>query len=279
MNIAVSTAGGIRRYVAAEPHPLVKELLASQGLSGTEAEPSPGALIVPAEPAVSLVIGLNGGASDGFVTTAGRMYRSAAPARPEPQTWVSLTLTLPGAYRLLDGTLGELDRSVHKLTDVFGAPAAELAEHIGEAPAWEQRFAALEGFLARRSVSGSEPAPEVLLAWRRLVTSGGTTSIGAVADEVGWSPQHLVRTFRRTFGQPPKTLARLLRLRATLRRVRAEGTWQSAAFDAGYFDQAHFARDLREFAGTTPSRYVRAALPCGCVRQAKSLQDRAPEVP
>ncbi|MEV5576573.1 helix-turn-helix domain-containing protein [Spirillospora sp. NPDC052269] len=280
VDIAVSTTGNTRRYVAVQPHPQLRDLLATHGLSGTETASSPGSLIVPAEPTVSLVIDLNGARSDGFVTAAGRMHRSAAPTTPKPEAWVSLTLTLPGAYRLLGARLGELDRPVLKLSDVLGvALAAELAERVGEAPTWDRRFAAMQDLLTTHLTSGTAPAPGVLLAWRRLVASGGTVPVGAVADEVGWSSQHLVRMFRRSFGQPPKNLARLLRLRAVLRRVRAEGSWQEAAFDAGYFDQAHFTRDLREFTGTTPSRYLRAALPCGCVRQVNSLQDRSPDVP
>jgi AraC-like DNA-binding protein len=130
-------------------------------------------------------------------------------------------------------------------------------------------------FLAARAASGSDPAAEVVFAWRRLVESSGRLPIGTVADEVGWSRQHLIRMFRRCFGQPPKTLARMVRLRTALSRARAEGRWQQAAADAGYFDESHFVRDLREFTGTTPGRYLRAALPCGCVRQVNSLQDRS----
>ncbi|MEV4225300.1 AraC family transcriptional regulator [Nonomuraea sp. NPDC049725] len=246
-------------------------------LSGTETTGWLGALIVPAEPTVSLVVDLTSEASDGFVV-AGWMYRAAAPAVRGPQAWASLTLTLPEAHRLLGGRLGELAGPSQRLTEVLGADGRELAERIGEARTWEQRFAVMRGFSADRTTQGPAVVPGVLLAWRRLIESGGKVPIGAVAVEVGWSSQHLIRMFRRSFGHPPKTLARLLRLRATLRRVRAEGRWEQAAFDAGYHDQAHFARDLRAFTGTSPSRYVRAALPCGCVRQANSLQDWARDV-
>lgn len=277
VEIAVSAAGDTRRYVATGLG--LGGLLAGNGVSGTEAASSQGPLVVPAEPTVSLVVDLSGARSDGFVTAAGRMYRSAAPKASGSAAWVSLNLTLPGAFRLLGGGLGELDRPVHGLAEVLGARGAELAERVGEAPTWERRFTVVHDFLLRQETLGGAPSPEVLLAWRRLVDSKGTVPVGALADEVGWSSQHLVRTFRRSFGRPPKTLARLLRLRATLRRVRAEGTWRQAAFDAGYYDQAHFTRDLREFTGTTPGRYVRAALPCGCVRQVNSLQDGQVDVP
>ncbi|MFI6318983.1 helix-turn-helix domain-containing protein [Nonomuraea sp. NPDC050556] len=226
----------------------------------TEAHDVPGPLLVPAEPSVSLVVNLSGPVA-GFVTAAGRTYRSAAPAAPGPRAWATLTLSPPDAYRVLGVAP---DRPVLALEDVLGTAGRDLAERLREAG----DFTAMEAFLRERLASGRPPAPEVVRAWRRLAASGGRVPVRLLAEEVGWSHQHLTRMFHRQLGRPPKTLARLLRLRVALRRMR-EDTWQ-AAVAAGYFDEAHFARDLREFTGSTPGRYLREALPCGCVQ---SLQD------
>ena len=79
--------------------------------------------------------------------------------------------------------------------------------------------------------------------------------IGALADELGWSRRHLAATVRQELGMAPKPLARLLRFEGALQRLRAGADLADAALDSGYYDQAHFNRDFRAFAGVTPTEY------------------------
>ncbi|MGC0420143.1 helix-turn-helix domain-containing protein [Embleya sp. AB8] len=278
---------GARRIVdarrGAHADGLLRGVLAGEGCSGTEVARLRGGLIVPAEPSVSVVINLFASGTEtsaGFVTAAGLRYAGSAPvASPTidagPRAWVTLTLTPPGAYRVLGLPLAELDRPATGLSDVLGPAALELAARLREAAGWVERFDLLREFAVGRAEHGGSPAPEVTRAWARLTETGGRIPVRRLADEVGWSHQHLIRMFHRQLGHPPKTLARLLRLRGTLRDIRADGRVDQAVFAAGYHDRAHFARDLREFVGTTPGRYVRGALPCGCVTEADAVGDPA----
>jgi AraC-like DNA-binding protein len=159
-------------------------------------------------------------------------------------------LTPLGARRLLGMPMGELTRQVVELEDLIGPNA--LAERLATAPDWATRFDLLERAIAGRTLSAAPVAPELEWAWRRLHEH---VSIGALADELGWSRRHLAATVRRELGMQPKLLARLLRFEHALGRLRAGDDLADVALDSGYYDQAHFNRDFKAFAGVTPTEY------------------------
>ena len=106
---------------------------------------------------------------------------------------------------------------------------------------------------------------ELFLAWRRLRSSSGKTSVGGLARELGWSHRRLIARFREQIGMPPKMLSRVLRFERVSGLLRDTPAPRLAelALDCGYYDQAHLNRDFRDFAGTTPGAYLAARLPEG----------------
>ena len=70
-----------------------------------------------------------------------------------------------------------------------------------------------------------------------------------------WSRQRLVNGFRDDVGLAPKVAARVLRFEVVTSRLRstAPQSWTELALDAGYFDQAYLAREVRRLAGFSPS--------------------------
>jgi AraC-like DNA-binding protein len=76
-----------------------------------------------------------------------------------------------------------------------------------------------------------------------------------LAAELGWSRRHLAVRVHEELGMPPKALARVLRFERAVERLRAGDDLAALALDAGYYDQAHFNRDFRAFAGATPTDY------------------------
>lgn len=174
------------------------------------------------------------------------------------QEGIQLELTPAGVRRLLGAPVAALTGASVELRDVMGRSATYLREALAGVPDWPERYRLIETALLRRLTGGrpAGPAPEVGHAWRLVVGSGGTTPIGRVAAEVGWSTRHLGERFRAEYGLSPKTVARVARFGRSHALLRRRGRSIAAvAARCGYADQAHLTRDWRDIAGITPSRW------------------------
>jgi len=118
-------------------------------------------------------------------------------------------------------------------------PAAEV-RRLSEAP---EPIAELEAFALRR---WREPERAMV-----AVAAGARAGrpVSAIADECGLSPRHLRRRCQSTFGYGPKTLARILRLQRAVALARAGRPFADVSVTAGYADQAHLSRDVKDLAG------------------------------
>jgi AraC-like DNA-binding protein len=265
MGAAASTAAperARRPRVAAVPQPRLRSVL-PRGYRGFTEATTPRHLVVPAHTSVPLVVKLLDSAHRPPAFVMGPHGSSTVLEGDCAPAYLEVLVAPLGAYTLLGLPMDELSGQTVDLVDVLGAAARRLAEQLRETPSWRQRFALVDQFLLRRLDDGPQPAPEVAWAWKRLVATGGAVPIRRLADEVGWSHKHLIDRFRQQVGLPPKTAARLVRLKGVWRRLdeRRPLDWAQVAADIGYADQAHLVRDFRQFTGTTPTEFQARALP------------------
>jgi AraC-like DNA-binding protein len=198
----------------------------------------------------------------------GRTYTSFAaglhdtPATTEHAGYgygIQSYMTPLGARRFFGLPMGELTGQVVELEDLIGGPAArELAERLALAPDWPTRLDLFERAIARRVLAAPPVPGELEWAWQRLLETDGAVPVTDLAAELGRSRRHLAVRFREEIGMTPKAVARLLRFEHAVQRLRAGDELGDLALDAGYYDQAHFNRDFRAFAGTTPTDYLAA---------------------
>jgi AraC-like DNA-binding protein len=181
------------------------------------------------------------------------------------QEGVQVNLTPLGAFALFGPPPSGVAGQVVDLEDLLGSRAPLLLERLFEARDWEARFALLDSLLSKELADGLPTSPDVARAWRRLTETDGRVSVGALAEELRCSRRHLTSRFREQVGLTPKAFAQILRFDKGIRRLRREGRRSLAevAQDCGYYDQAHFNRDFRRFAGTTPTDLLASVLPDG----------------
>ncbi|MFJ3171013.1 helix-turn-helix domain-containing protein [Streptomyces roseus] len=144
------------------------------------------------------------------------------------------------------------DRRV-ELADLWPEPQVRaLAERMS---AYEDPGAGLERLARSRAARSAPPDP---LASRVATGLRAGESVAAVAAVVGLGPRQLHRRSLDAFGYGPRTLGRVLRLQRALELARRGLPQAEVTHRAGYADQAHFAREVRALAGTTPGAYAAA---------------------
>lgn len=143
---------------------------------------------------------------------------------------------------------GVWQRSVDRIRNQIG----DLASATETLRAVE---AELRARLAEEPLRGLELVQQ---AGGRLASSYGGISVGALSDAAGVSGNHLATQFKSHVGVTPKQVARIYRFAQLILSVDARRPvdWSALAHTAGYFDQAHFSREFKDFTGYTPTDYL-----------------------
>lgn len=150
------------------------------------------------------------------------------------------------------------------LPRLLGVPAAELRDTRVALADASPAVARLAGpavpsdpdslFRLVAELAAGEPsrqtAPWSLPALRRITARlGGGATVGAVAEELGWSTRSLTRHCTAVYGYGPAVLRRVLRFRAAATLLHAGVAPAEVAARTGYADQPHLSREVRALAG------------------------------
>ena len=175
---------------------------------------------------------------------------------------VQVNFTLLGLRLLVGRPIEDMKNRAFAPEEIFGAFARELTDRLYEATSWDARFACLDDALAMRMGDPLDLPAAVRCAWQRLTATGGRMGIASIVQEAGCSQRHFIAQFTHEIGLSPKVFARILRFGGVVRAIRAgRSDLAELAAAAGYYDQSHLSRDVREFAGATPGALVDSLLP------------------
>lgn len=99
--------------------------------------------------------------------------------------------------------------------------------------------------------------PRFFNAMAAILKANGNIDLHTL--DSGISERQLRRLFEHYFGDSPKVFAKVVRFQSV---IRAKPTSQSLKsnkifYDAGYYDQAHFIKEFKNFYGVTPAKALR----------------------
>jgi AraC-like DNA-binding protein len=163
-----------------------------------------------------------------------------------------------GAFPFFKMPAIELHNLHVSLEDLWGQQAGLLRERLLEAQTPQKKFQVLEECLLARAFKPLErhrAVDHALGLFRNIHTAPAMTEL---ADQIGISSRRFIQLFSNEVGLTPKLFARVRRFQQVLQNIRTgvEFSWVDMAASCGYFDQAHFIHDFKEFSGINPTTYL-----------------------
>jgi AraC-like DNA-binding protein len=189
---------------------------------------------------------------------------SSAHSVPTPGTTLLGLRFQPGAAAPWLGLpLSEIVGQQIDLGELWGRRARDLTAMIEDAATAADRLRVWQSQLLQ--LMPDQVPDGAMRAVFDAMKRGGTgpRKLRSIQDRLDLSERTLRRRCHDHFGYGPKTLDRILRFQSVVRAARTGGetSLSGLAFAAGYADQAHLSRDIRELSGMTAGALVRQLAP------------------
>lgn len=172
---------------------------------------------------------------------------------------VGARLASGALHRLLPIPQGRLTGQILDLESVWHAWARATADRVASTPSPAASLAAFESALQALvpDVAASDGTHAMEAAIATLRASGGNASIDRLAQSTALSRRQFERRFAECVGLSPRLFGRIVRFQRAFRHL-AQESGADVAARCGYADQAHLVREVRRFAGQTPSALTQA---------------------
>jgi AraC-like DNA-binding protein len=169
--------------------------------------------------------------------------------------FVAVRFSAQGAYRFLPGSLKRIAGEVVATKDIWEGSDGEIVDRIAAAPTMSRRIAIVEDVLKKYLALMQREDILVDRALELIQLHAGTLRIAELASAVGASTRQLNRRFETAVGVTPKQFSRVSRFLHALDELRSHRNTPltEIALNCGYFDQAHFNHEFRQFAGFQPT--------------------------
>jgi AraC-like DNA-binding protein len=142
---------------------------------------------------------------------------------------------------------------------VQGAKIRAIEERLAEAPGNRERVKIVEQFLLSE-LKKTQADLLIREAIQKIKFSKGDLKIKDLLADLPISRDPFEKRFRRITGTSPKQFSVIIRLKNLINNYSGSTSLTEMAYDAGYFDQAHFIKDFRSFTGQTPHDFFKTAI-------------------
>lgn len=249
---AVADTGEAVSYRETLPHPALQDFVYCYWqLKSNTLFPTPFTYRVVADGCMDIIINLDNPA-DHFIMGISNRFTGFPLPVPFHYTGIRFRPAMfPQLFRIDAATLSN---RVTDLQLVLPQMASFLRNRLYSGMQAAALYSLLDNFLLQQ-IAGIHFRPDNRLyeAIALILQYGGNIAIEKELAQ-GISPRQLRRLFATYIGDTPKTFSKIVRFQQLLQanpsghNLRRDKLY----FDAGYYDQAHFIKEFRQFYGLTP---------------------------
>lgn len=139
--------------------------------------------------------------------------------------------------------------------EIFGTEADVLADRLFENCDEKQQAFLIEKFLKGR-VQGESGLQQSFKLISEVKKSESFLSSKTLTQKTGIHYKKLERVFAKHTGYTPKNFSRVVRFYNALKEMqKPTHTLTGIGLESGFYDQAHFIRDFKEFTGKSPTQF------------------------
>lgn len=160
-----------------------------------------------------------------------------------------------GAASFFQLPMSEFQDKVIELDLLWGSKFMDLRDQLINLPL-EQKFPALDSFLSGQLNVDSRFLPLMEYAVENL--SQSNVSLPELVNRTGYSHKHFIEIFKKNVGVTPKSFNRIMKFQKALLSIEKSKQidWSEISYSCGFYDQAHFINEFRNFSGINPGQYL-----------------------
>jgi AraC-like DNA-binding protein len=172
--------------------------------------------------------------------------------------FIAVRFTAWGAYHFFGIPMKEVANGETALQFVWNTLAGEIEDRIASANANSQRIQIIQQYLLFQLAKNGKHDHAVDFCLNEISLAKGQLTIEELSNKTGISNRQLVRRFDNCVGLSPKEFARITKFINALNFINQfpGKSLTEVGYDCGYYDQAHFIRDFKEYSGLTPGEYL-----------------------
>jgi len=164
-----------------------------------------------------------------------------------------------GAYHFFKIPINDFIDDTIATEDLWPNQYLEVQDGIQSASNNYQRLNIIQEFLKNRLTENYRNCPDVDHVIQYIRQTKGSKSIDEICATTGFSKKQLERKFLASVGTTPKQFSRVTRFLNLCHHLEGHRnrSLTELTYECGYYDQAHFIKEFKQFSGFTPKEFFR----------------------